>query len=115
MAKCSRCGCKFDKEDLDLFGGCDLNMIPEEMCLKCLEKAYEEGESGLFFDTCEECGKVFEVFEEESFYNSIIEGDDGVGFGNYERILCGECTLVEREEVAGDQANYSDVFFDDKV
>lgn len=106
MAICSRCNCEYDEDDLNLFGGADIDRIPEEMCLSCLESAYDSCEEGLFYDTCEECGKDFDVMVEKSLYESMTN-DDGVGYGGWGRILCAECSIDELNDCLDDPEGYS--------
>ena len=98
MSICSRCGCEYEKEDVVLLHA-DVNRVPIDMCEECLEKAYEMQEDGLFYDTCEECGKDFDVMEEKAKYLSQIPWCDGLGFEYFDKILCADCALNERDNI----------------
>lgn len=99
MAKCSRCGCDYDKDDVFLTHA-DVSRIPVDMCQDCLDDAYSSGETGLFYDTCERCSKSFDVFEEKSEYDSwLSDGAYKRSFDDFEEILCSDCAIAEMERL----------------
>lgn len=99
MAICSRCGCEYDEDDINMIHA-DVSRIPVDMCQDCLDDAYDDGEYGLFYDTCERCGKSFDVMEEKDDYDSSISGGaNGIEFDSFDQILCADCALVERENI----------------
>lgn len=107
MKKCSRCGSEYDKNDVN-FLFADVNRVPVDMCEECLERAYDDGEEGLFFDTCEECGKDFDVISEKSIYDSNVPWEDGVGFEGWGRVLCAACALEERQKLIDDPEEFNE-------
>ena len=65
MRICENCGCEFYKADAErqLFEGYELKFDNFEKTL-CHDCAVEEwGNKGVYYDTCEICGKRFDVFK----------------------------------------------------
>lgn len=94
MAICTRCGEEYKKDEVSLLHA-DVSRVPVDICEQCLEDAYYSGEEGLFYDTCEECGKDFDVMDEKTRYMEFIRGDEGVTFEDFDKILCADCAIEE--------------------
>lgn len=96
MKKCSRCGKKFDPEEVSMYlfdGDTTLyDRLRSPLCDECANEAWNDQEEGIFFDTCDKCGKEFDVFEDEFRYNRE-RTDTGLGFRDLVDILCCDCAL----------------------
>lgn len=99
--KCVRCGEEYEKDEVCITFA-DINRVPMNMCEECLDKAYEDGEPNLFYDTCEDCGKDFDVIEEDMKYSENVPWEDGLDRNDYGRILCAACALEAREHIEDD-------------
>lgn len=101
--RCSRCGELIDKEtEADYFDSETLlnyDNIRGHLCADCAIEALEAKESGVYFETCEKCGKVFDLADAESEYDSHFSVFSGVSLrDNWEEyILCSDCALMEDE------------------
>lgn len=98
MAKCIRCGCEYDKEDVVLLHA-DVSRVPVDMCQDCLDETYDMGETGLFYDTCERCGKSYDVFEEKDTYDNQWIGAGKRAFDDFDEVLCSDCAIQEMERL----------------
>lgn len=88
---------EFDPKEiwLDLFCPEDLyEKMPITLCPNCANEAFDDGEDGLFFETCGKCGKQFDYFEDRGHFNTY-NTDSGISLSDcwVSDILCSECAL----------------------
>ena len=108
MRACKWCGKEFDPElDGEAF---DIEMLPVTLsyaqfkiplCLDCAIEAIEEGAEGVYYETCERCGKTFDLSEEKMTYASHFTWYNGTSLTDeweeHNMILCAECAINESE------------------
>lgn len=119
MKICERCGKKFDLEGqwLDLDCPEDLyEKMPITLCANCANEAYNDEEDGLFFETCEKCGKEFDYFIDKSNFD-MYNTDIGISLNDcWEKgILCSECALEEVDHLSHHEEDDFDDSADDNV
>ena len=103
MAKCEWCGSRFSKavaeeifEEEAFFWYFSYKKIRPCLCGNCAIKAvFEDQDEGVYFDTCEECGKEFDLGEEEYLFRTYTEKFGGASLRDYwdEKVLCAGCAL----------------------
>lgn len=93
MRKCAYCGDPYDYEtELDDFYAdsylLSLEKFRKNLCASCALKAIEDDrEEGLYFETCENCGREFDLIVEEDLYD---EGLRAI-WDRYNKIVCARC------------------------
>ena len=121
--KCEYCGKMFYREEeedefernIDLLSYRQLNKC---LCSDCAIRAIEQYEEGIYTETCERCGKEFDLAEDEAEFGHIIRMN-GISYlktlreeweGN--AILCANCAandVVDRiNEYNDDEEEDSD-------
>lgn len=116
MRKCESCGKRFDPEDAEDYFIEETFLLSYDnlkkcLCGECAVKALEDKEDGIYYETCECCGKVFDlVFDEEEFA-SHFSWCNGTSLRDYwdDKIRCADCALMAAESDDSDE-NYD---FDD--
>lgn len=99
MPKCERCGKKYnydeEVEEFDYYRSFSYDNFNIKVCAECAKEIIDAEEDGVYFETCECCGKEFDVFEEEYEFSSRTNGDSLL---DMEEILCCECAMDKLEE-----------------
>ena len=117
MAYCSRCNKEFDPDEARDYFESETFMLSyenfkEELCGECAVEVIEEKEEGYYFERCEECGKNFDLIEEEDFYSSQYPSYNGTDlidcWNEYNKVLCAECALNADQESFYDQEDDED-------
>lgn len=100
MPKCERCGKEFDFDEEDVefdnYRGLALENFNINVCADCAKGIVDAKEDGVYFETCEECGKEFDWFEDVGEFYSRANGAD---LHDFDRILCCECAMDEWENM----------------
>lgn len=99
MAKCSRCGARFNREEAeDRFGfeHPDLNYehFRGTFCGNCACEVIENEESGYYFETCDRCRKKFDLFADETDFmmrNWEYDGSLRDAWSEFHYLLCADC------------------------
>ena len=107
MDTCSRCGKEFDSYDArDFFESETFKLSYDNfnccLCGDCAVEVIEDKEEGLYYESCEKCGKTFDLIRDESEYESHYSSYNGTDlidcWGEYNQVLCAECALELDEE-----------------
>lgn len=112
MAKCKYCGKKYDSEEAEelfaLATALSYNNLRIHLCGECAISAIESMDDGVYFETCEKCGKTFDVMEESSEFDRAFSGENGVTLMDCWRdyILCCDCAIDFLDELAEMQEEY---------
>lgn len=99
MEKCENCGVKFDPTDaadeFEMNTLLEYNNLKVCLCADCAIEAIENSEEGIYFETCEQCGKEFDLFEDEGEFSTHFSWANGLILRDYwdDQILCAECAL----------------------
>lgn len=99
MAECSRCGRHFNREEaeerfrLEHF---DLNYenFQFTFCADCACEIINCEEDGYYFETCDRCGKQFDLFSDESDFmmrNWEYSGGLRDAWQDFHYLLCADC------------------------
>lgn len=85
------------------------------LCLDCAINAIDDEVDGVYFETCEECGKRFDLIEEQSKFRYYP--DDYGRLRDYwdDKILCAECAAEEADSRYEEYRNEHPEEFDDYV
>lgn len=111
MARCEWCGKEFDIDEAreifddecgriwsyDNFGKC--------LCGECAVEAIQDEADGVYFETCECCGKNFDYGEECRIFYDNANASFGLADCWSNRILCASCAIDEIDE---ENAMYGD-------
>lgn len=100
MKICEWCGKSFDPEEANEYFSLDAGIFSYDkirkcLCGECAVKAIEDKIEGVYYETCEQCGRTFDVVEEESDFDSHFSWANGTNLYDYwhNQILCAECAL----------------------
>lgn len=117
MAKCEWCGKTFDvdeaRDDFECETGLSYDNLALCLCGDCAIDAIDDEADGVYFETCEECGNRFDLFEEQSKFEN---GPNDYGsLRDYwdEKILCADCAIEEAENRYEEYRNEHPEDFDD--
>ena len=108
MAKCKWCGESFDRnDDKEYFEDETLlsyDNLKKCLCGNCAVQAIEDQGDGVYFETCEKCGKTFDLIEDEVTFSNHFPWYNGTNLRNHwnVQILCAECAIDEAEAIASD-------------
>ena len=114
MNKCEWCDILFDPIEADEYFDSETfslsyNNIQKCLCGECAVKVIEDKVDGIYFETCEKCGKTFDLIEDESTFDSNFSWCNGTSLRDYwdKQILCAECALntIESEQIDNDNNN----------
>ena len=106
MAICEQCGKKFSKEEAEEYFSSEIFSLSYDrirvcLCGKCAVQAIDDCVDSVYYEQCEECGKTFDLFEEESEFNSHFDWYNGTTLRDHwqDKILCAECALNLLDEM----------------
>lgn len=110
METCDRCGKLFDEDEAEsefVIEYYDLSYqnLRGCFCGDCAKEIIEDKEDGIYFETCEQCGCEFDLFQEESKFDSMHSPYNGTTLRDFWRdlIRCADCAMEkEEEEASGD-------------
>lgn len=119
MAKCEWCGVRFNKSDAEeifdseaYFWYFDYKKIRPCLCGECAVKAvFDEDDEGIYFDTCDECRKEFDLKEEETAFRLFADKYGGSAtLRDYwdDRILCADCAAQVFYNDITEDSDYDD-------
>lgn len=97
--ECEYCHKEFDyDEDMEEFETeCSTSRegLRKTLCASCAIEAFENGEDGVYFETCEICGKTFDYALADSEFNENMSPENGTCLRDYwsDHIRCAECAL----------------------
>ncbi len=117
MAKCEWCGKKFDPEvaedefEFETYFYRYENIRPC-LCGECAIKAIENKDSEVYYETCDSCGKEFDVFEDELRFNNHFPNDCMDDYRDiWDKLTyCADCAI---EKAENDSSIYSSDYDDD--
>lgn len=99
MRKCIFCGNEFDvvttQNDFDYVTGLSYNKIKPDLCFSCAVEAVESEMEGVYYETCDCCGKKFDLFEaEKRFIDAQATFEDETLEEQWRPLtLCCDCAL----------------------
>lgn len=108
MARCPRCGEKFDRDEAEYqfmseYYGLTYDHLSEPLCFDCARSAMEAEEPGIYMETCEQCGASFDYFQAKSSlaYDdpSYLDADLQFVWDKTGSILCAQCASEHLSEV----------------
>lgn len=98
MKKCKNCGKKFDPEEASEYFTEETMLTYENLnqclCGECAVEVIESKIDGLYHETCEECGRTFDLFEEEIGFDNFFDGLNGISLRDTWQtygIVCAPC------------------------
>lgn len=116
MAKCEWCGASFDPEEAADYFESETRLLSYSnftkcLCGKCAVELIEDKVDGVYFETCEKCGKTFDLFDEESSFDNHFPLYNGTELRDHwdSQILCADCAIESIES----EAYYDDDETDD--
>ena len=96
MAICDWCGVEFDESEAEstFFDECRLEYgnLTKCLCGNCAVQAIEDLVDGVYYETCDKCGKRFDLIEEEAEFENQV---NGTSLRDFSSVLCCDCALVE--------------------
>ena len=115
MIKCEWCDKLFDPIEADEYFTKETYLLSYDniqkcLCGECAVKVIEDKVDGIYFETCEKCGRTFDLIEDECTFNSNFSWFNGTSLRDYwdKQILCADCALAafESEQIDNDNNNY---------
>lgn len=105
MAICEWCGKEFDPEAAEVdfetrTYRLQFDHLEKCLCSDCAVKAIEDMEDGVYYETCDRCGKRFDLIEESGRFDSYFDWSNGTDLRDWWEVdtLCCDCALEEVEE-----------------
>ena len=114
MAICEKCGTEFDLDEAEYEFSLESTLEYEKfkpcLCVDCAVSAIEDKEEDVYFETCEECGREFDLIEEEAKFEDDARYECNVDEASLrdwwkEKYLCSDCAL---KLLADDLEEYHD-------
>lgn len=100
MNQCEWCSTTFDPEEADEYFTIETwllsyNNVRKCLCGKCAVEAIESKVDGVYFETCEHCGRTFDLIEDESTFDNHFSWANGTSLRDYweDQILCADCAI----------------------
>ena len=101
MAVCEWCGAEFDRDDAETMFSIETSLNYDNfricLCGDCAVEAIEDQVDGVYFETCESCGKVFDLFEDSLAFSNQFPDYNGTDLRDHwdeeGKILCCDCAL----------------------
>jgi len=97
---CEFCGRSYKASEAEETFALEVSLIlysnmKKNLCGDCSLEAYKDQVDGIFYETCEECGKEFDFIEDRGRYDSSFPAYHGLSLDDEweERILCCNCAL----------------------
>lgn len=106
MPICEMCGKSFDLEEAEESFESDnwllsYSNIKRCLCGECATNTIEDQADGVYYETCERCGKTFDLITAEGFFSSHFPWYNGTDLRDYwdkkQLILCAECAINDAE------------------
>ena len=101
MAKCKWCGKSFDLDDTrDVFmieTLLNYDNLAIRLCLECAINAIDDEVAGVYYETCEECGKRFDFIEEQSKFRYYPNDYGSLRDHWDDKIRCAECAVKKAD------------------
>lgn len=105
MPICEWCGKRFDKDfDSDTFEIetilCYQN-LRKCLCAECAIQAIHDEVDGVYYETCERCGKTFDLIEDMGKFDSKFPWYNGTRLRDHwnTEILCADCAIDDVEKL----------------
>ena len=105
MKKCEWCGNEFDLEEAEDIFDAEIFTLSYDnfkkcLCGNCAVQAIEDKVDRVYFETCEKCGKKFDLFENETEFAEQFDWSNGIELRDCwgKMILCAECALEEIDQ-----------------
>lgn len=100
MPKCEWCGQRYNKEEAESIFSMETfrlsySNIRRNLCGECAVQAIEDEVDGVYFETCEECRKEFDLIEESNEFDNNFSWANGTSLRDYwdDKIICCDCAL----------------------
>ena len=101
MPKCEWCGESFDLEDAELEFDAEAFLLVYRnvrkcLCGACALEAIEDKTDGIYYETCDKCGKTFDLILEESAYSNHFSWFNGTSLRDEwgdNGIICADCAI----------------------
>lgn len=105
MQICDRCGKEYDPDyDEGEFMNdnwlLSYSNVQGNLCSDCATAAIEDKEDGIYFETCECCGKHFDLILEENVFDSNFPWFNGTSLRDYWQggIICADCAIEKSKQ-----------------
>ena len=106
MEICDRCGKRFDEDEAESafvieFYDLAYHNLRGNFCGDCAIEIIEDKEDGMYFETCEQCGCNFDLFEEESKFDNMHNWCNGTTLRDFwkDLIRCADCAMEKEDEM----------------
>lgn len=102
MSKCEWCNKRFDELEAEQEFEEEFSLLYENvqkcLCGACAIQAIKEKVDGIYFETCEKCGKKFDLIEAEAEFEERCEGTSLTDWWFNNGIICCDCAMEIIEE-----------------
>lgn len=97
MPVCEWCGEEFEESEAEIEFSFEMGILSYEnvrkcLCGNCAAQAITDGAEGVYFETCEKCGKSFDFIVDQTEFYKVVGGIELQDCWN-EQILCCNCAL----------------------
>lgn len=105
MRRCEYCGKNFDPEEAEDYFIDETYLLAYDnlkkcLCGECAVSAIEDQDEGVYYETCECCGKTFDLALEEAEFASHFSECSGTTLRDYwkDKIMCADCAIMASED-----------------
>ena len=102
MPICENCNKKFNWYEAEEYFQMENPLLSyqnfkKHLCGECAVSAIDDREEDVYFETCEKCGKEFDLNTEESKFENHFPWYNGTGLRDHwdRKIQCSDCALEE--------------------
>lgn len=101
MPICEWCGKEFDSDDAEYEFDAEIGLLSYEnikphLCGGCAVQAIQDEVDGVYFETCEQCGKHFDFIADNGRFTRYFPDIDLLDCWEHQ-ILCCDCAMEEAE------------------
>ena len=106
MPICDACGKRFDSEEAEndfeiRFSNLRYSNLRRCLCGDCAQEVIDSLDDGEYYETCERCGKTFDLITEKGEFSShfsVASGTDLTDHWDDYGIWCADCVIQKLEE-----------------
>ncbi len=105
MAVCEQCGKEidfdFDRAEFESETNLCYDNLRKCLCGECAVQAIDDEEDGVYFETCEKCGKTFDLIEAIGQFDEYFHWCGGTTLRDHwdSEILCADCAIDDVEKL----------------
>lgn len=117
MQKCEWCGEAFEQDEAEDYFNTEMGILVYRnvrkcLCGKCAVEAINDEVDGVYYETCEKCGRTFDLIVDKQTYSNHFSWFNGTNLYDERdnQILCADCAIeAATSRTDGDDDNTNSV------